>query len=93
MAKQYGKGGVKHHITSRYPHNALFCSAVLESKDISGIERRKKAHLSRYNCSVILLWENIRTGIRKERQQYLHMSIHREYYQCSQPNRRNYPEE
>ena len=34
MAIQYGKCGVKDHITSWWPHNALFCRVVLESKGI-----------------------------------------------------------
>ena len=34
MALQCGKGGVKGHIISRCPHNALFCRVVHESKGI-----------------------------------------------------------
>ena len=60
---------------------------------ISGEEGRKEAHLARYSCTIILVWENSRSGIRKVWQQCLCLSIHGECYRCSQPNRRNYPEE
>ena len=50
---------MKGHITSRYPHNALSCRVILESKGIyiSGEERRKKAHLARYSCTITLVRE------------------------------------
>ena len=90
MAIQYGKGGVKDHITSRCPLNALFCRVVLESKDIyiSGEERRNEAHHARYSCTITLVRENSRSGIRKVWQQCLRLSIHGECLSCSQPNRR-----
>ena len=46
---------------------ALFCRVVLESKVISGMERRKEAHLSRYSCSITMVRKNCRSDIRMER--------------------------
>ena len=61
---------------------------------ISGVERGKEAHLARYSCTITLVWENSRSGIGKVwQQQCLRLSIYRECYNCSQPNRRNDHEE
>ena len=89
MALQYSKGGVKGHITSRCPLNALFCRVVIESKGISGEERRKEAHHARYSSTITLVLENSRSGIWKVWQYCSHLSIHGECYSGSQPNRRN----
>ena len=60
---------------------------------ISGVERRKEAYLARYSLTITLERENSRSGIRKVWQQCLRLSIYGECYTCSQPNRRNYPDE
>ena len=66
MAIQYSKGGVKGHITSRYPYNAPFYRIIIESIVISGIKRRMEANLTRNSCSITLVWENCRSNIRME---------------------------
>ena len=64
MAIQYGKGGVKGHITSRCPHKALFCRVVLESKGIYIylVRRGGRKHIL-LDTAELLPWQGKTAGV------------------------------